>query len=221
MSQVPTRGLRIVFLGPPGAGKGTQAQEFARARGIPHLSTGDLLRAAVAAKSPLGLEADGYMSQGKLVPDALVLRVLEERLGRADARNGFVLDGYPRTLGQAEQLARITPVDVAVWFEVPAEALVARLAGRRTCPACHRVYNVETKPPRRPGTCDVDGSALVQRPDDRPEAVAERLRVYARDTEPLLAYFRDRHLLKPLDARGTPEEVTHRLERLFPPNGTA
>ncbi len=219
MSQGPTRGLKIVFLGPPGAGKGTQAQEFARTRGIPHLSTGDLLRAAVAAKSPLGLEAEGYMRQGKLVPDALVLRLLEERLAKADAQNGFVLDGYPRTLGQAEQLSRITPVDAAAWFEVPAETLIARLAGRRICPTCHRVYNVETKPPRKPGTCDLDGSDLVQRPDDRPEAVAERLRVYARDTEPLLAYFRDRHLLKPLDARGTPEEVAHRLGRLFAPNG--
>ncbi len=219
MSPGSTGGLRVVFLGPPGAGKGTQAQGFARARGIPHLSTGDLLRAAVAARTPLGQEAEGYMRAGQLVPDGLVLKLLEERLARPDARNGFVLDGYPRTLAQAEQLSRIARIDAAAWFEVPAETLTERLAGRRVCPKCQRVYNVATNPPRTPETCDDDGSPLAQRSDDRPEAVAERLRVYARDTAPLLSYFRDRHLLRTLDATGTPHEVARRLERLFAEKG--
>lgn len=204
-------GRRFVFLGPPGAGKGTQAAQLARSWGIPHLSTGDLLRAAVAAGTPLGKEADGYMRAGRLVPDALVLRLLKERLGRPDAARGFVLDGYPRTLPQAEELARITPIDVAVWFEVEPHRLVDRLAGRRVCPTCQRVYHVLTRPPRRAGRCDDDDSELLQRPDDQPGAVAVRLEVYARDTAPLLQHFRSLGVLRTVDANGSPAEVGARL----------
>lgn len=215
------RSWRIVFLGPPGAGKGTQAARFCRAHGIPHLSTGDLLRAAVAAKSPLGAEAEGYMRAGQLVPDALVLRLLQDRLGRPDARRGFVLDGYPRNLAQAEALERITPVDAAAWFELENEALVARLAGRRVCPTCQRVYNLETKPPRDDGRCDDGHGALVQRPDDRPEAVAERLNVYARETAPLLEHFRARGLLRTVDASGPEDAVAARLRSALGNGGGA
>lgn len=204
-------GRRFVFLGPPGAGKGTQAAQLARSWGIPHLSTGDLLRAAVAAGTPLGKEADGYMRAGRLVPDALVLRLLKERLGRPDAARGFVLDGYPRTLPQAEELARITPIDVAVWFEVEPHRLVDRLAGRRVCPTCQRVYHVLTRPPRRAGRCDDDDSELLQRPDDQPGAVAVRLEVYARDTAPLLQHFRSLGVLRTVDANGSPAEVGARV----------
>lgn len=209
---------RIVFLGPPGAGKGTQASAIARARGVPHLSTGDLLRAAVAARSPLGQEAEGYMREGKLVPDELVLRLLEARLEEADARAGFVLDGFPRTIAQAEALSRITPIDVAVWFEIDPRLLVERLSGRRLCPTCQRVYHVVSRPPKRPETCDDDGTSLVRRPDDRPEAVAERLRVYDHATAPLLGLFRTRGVLRPVEANGTPEEVGARLDRLLGPS---
>jgi adenylate kinase len=209
---------RIVFLGPPGAGKGTQAVGFARVRSIPHLSTGDLLRAAVAARTPLGAEADGYMRAGKLVPDQLVLRILSERLALPDAQRGFVLDGFPRTLAQAEELDRLTAIDAAVWFEVEPATLVARLSGRRICPKCQRVYNVATRPPREADRCDDDHSPLLQRPDDRPEAVEERLRVFARDTAPLLEHYRRRGLLATVDATGAPETVERRLASLLPPS---
>ena len=202
---------RIVFLGPPGAGKGTQAAGLARELGIPHLSTGDLLRAAVAAGSPLGTEADGYMRAGKLVPDELVLKILEERLTRPDAKTGFLLDGYPRNLAQGETLARRTPVDAVVSFEVPADELVRRLSERRTCPKCQSVYHLTFQPPKMAGRCDHDGAELVQRPDDRPEAVQNRLKVYADQTAPLLDFYRQRGLLRPVDARGTPEEVARRI----------
>ena len=202
---------RIVFLGPPGAGKGTQAAGLARELGIPHLSTGDLLRAAVAAGSPLGREAEGYMRAGQLVPDELVLKILEERLARPDAGSGFLLDGYPRNVAQGETLARRTPVDRVVSFEVPSEELVRRLSERRTCPKCQSVYHLTFQPPKTRGRCDHDGAELIQRPDDRPEAVAQRLKVYAEQTAPLLDFYRRRGLLRPVDAGGSPEEVARRI----------
>ncbi len=202
---------RIVFLGPPGVGKGTQAATLAKELGVPHLSTGDLLRAAVAAKTPLGLEAQGHMDAGRLVPDDLVLKILGERLAAADAQRGFILDGFPRNLAQAERLARITPVDIVLSFELPAKLLIERLAGRRVCPTCQSVYNVATRPPKREGICDRDGTALVQRPDDRPEAITTRLAVYAEQTAPLLGFYRKAGLLHAVDAAGSPDEVAARV----------
>lgn len=202
---------RIVFLGPPGAGKGTQATLLAHALGIPHLSTGDLLRGAVAARTPLGLEAEGYMHAGQLVPDRLVLGILTERLARPDARSGFVLDGFPRNRAQAETLEQLRPVDVVVSFEVPAAELVRRLSERRTCPQCQTVYHLTSHPPKVPGRCDRDGAELVQRPDDRPEAISTRLAVYAEQTAPLLEFYRTRGLLRSIEADGTPSEVAARV----------
>lgn len=202
---------RIVFLGPPGAGKGTQAAKLSRELGVPHLSTGDLLRAAVAARTPLGLAADRYMRAGELVPDELVFEILGERLAQPDARSGFLLDGFPRNLSQAETLDRRTPIDVVISFELPDDELVRRLSGRWTCPKCQSVYHVVSHPPRDSGRCDRDGTELVQRPDDRPEAVVTRLKVYAEKTAPLLDYYRARGLLRPIDANGTVESVYERL----------
>lgn len=209
---------RIVFLGPPGVGKGTQAARLAAELHVPHLSTGDLLRAAVAAQTPLGREADGHMRAGRLVPDALVLGILRERLAAPDARDGFLLDGYPRNLAQAEALAAITPVDAVLAFDLPREALVERLTGRRVCPTDQSVYHVAFHPPKVPGRCDRDGAELVQRPDDRPEAVGTRLAVYAEQTEPLLAHYRTNGLLRPIDARGSPDEVAARIRAALPGN---
>lgn len=208
---------RIVFLGPPGAGKGTQASLLSRELGIPHLSTGDLLRAAVAARTPLGLEAEGHMNAGRLVPDELVLQILAERLRGREAAGGFVLDGYPRNLAQARALETITPIDRVVFFDLPHDVLVRRLSARRICPKCQSVYNVESRPPRTPGRCDHDGAELVQRPDDRPEAVAIRLKVYDEQTAPLLDHYRQRGLLRSIDASGSPDDVTARIRPLLPP----
>jgi adenylate kinase len=208
--------LRVVFLGPPGAGKGTQAARLAKERGIPHLSTGDLLRSAVAARTPLGLEADGFMRRGALVPDELVLQILQERLRAPDAREGFLLDGYPRNLAQAERLEKMTPVDAVLAFDLPEATLVERLSGRRVCPTCQSVYHVSTQPPRAPGRCDREGAELVQRPDDRPEAISTRLRVYAEQTAPLLAHYRARGLLRSVPAEGSPDEVAARVRSALP-----
>jgi|SRR5580658_2859387 adenylate kinase len=202
---------RIVFLGPPGAGKGTQAATLAQSLAIPHLSTGDLLRAAVAAKTPLGVAADDHIRAGRLVPDPLVLEILGERLNRPDAAAGFLLDGFPRNLAQAEALDRRTPLDTVVAFELPTDLLLTRLTGRRMCPQCKSVYNVVTQPPKVPDHCDRDGTLLTQRPDDRPEAVGTRLEVYRTETAPLLQYYTGRGILRPIDATGSPEAVGARV----------
>lgn len=206
---------RVVFLGPPGAGKGTQAARVARELGVPHLSTGDILRAEVAAKSPLGEKADGYMRAGRLVPDDLVLEMLRARLDRPDARQGYLLDGFPRNLAQAEALEKFSSVERVVSLDVSPDLIVRRLSERWTCPKCQSVYNLTTKPPKVPGVCDLDGTPLVQRPDDRAEAVTTRLKVYAEQTAPLLDYYRQRRLLRSVDASGTPDEVTERIRRVL------
>jgi adenylate kinase len=193
---------RIVLLGAPGAGKGTQAKRLAQRDGLAHLSTGDMLRAAVAAGSPAGKAAKGHMDAGRLVPDDVVFGVLFERL---DARTpGFVLDGFPRNVAQARELdqrlaALRLPLEAVVDIEVPDARLVARLSGRRACGGCGRNYHVDFLPPRKPGVCDDCGAALVQRADDKPEVVQERLAVYHRQTEPLIAYYRSQGLLVSVD----------------------
>jgi adenylate kinase len=202
---------RIVFLGPPGAGKGTQATELAERLGVPHLSTGDLLRAAVAAQTPLGRQAQDHIHAGRLVPDVLVLQILRERLENVDARDGFLLDGFPRTIAQAEALATVSPIDRVLLFEIPEALLLERLTQRRTCPKCGTAYNLATRPPQRAGHCDLDGAALQHRDDDRPEAVRTRLKVYQEQTHPLVAHYRRLGLLRSVNAEGTPDEVRARV----------
>jgi adenylate kinase len=202
---------RLAFIGPPGAGKGTQAALLAKRLGIPHLATGDLLRTAVAARSPLGLQAEKYMRAGELVPDQLVVEIVADRLQGDHGRSGFLLDGFPRTLAQGESLDRIAPLDHVVAFEIPESVLLERLSERRQCPKCGSVYNLKTMPPRVPGRCDLDGTELVTRNDDRPEAVRTRFRAYHQQTAPLIDFYQNRGILRRIDAVGDTTSVATRV----------
>jgi adenylate kinase len=205
-------GLRLIFLGPPGVGKGTQAKRLAADRGLPHISTGDILRAEVEAGSDLGHKAKGYMDRGELVPDDLVVAMVVRRLTRDDCREGYLLDGFPRTLGQADALeAELGKtderIDKVLYFHAPDEVLVRRLAGRRTCPACGANYHVEAMPPETEGVCDRCGAELIQREDDRPETVRKRLEVYKAQTQDLIDHYRSAGLLEEIDATGMVDEI--------------
>jgi len=213
--------MRIVLLGAPGAGKGTQSQRLVERLGIPQISTGDLLRRAVARGSELGRQAKEAMDAGRLVDDSLVLGMIRERLGERDARKGFILDGFPRNLAQAHALERLLenlgqPLDAVVQLEVDYRELVRRISGRRSCADCGRVFNMLTSPPSgRAEICPRTGAPhrLVQRPDDNEATVAERLRVYDEKTRPLIDFYRARGLLRVIDAQGDVDEVTRRLSR--------
>jgi len=199
--------VRIAFLGPPGAGKGTQARDLAQEWGVLHLATGDMLREAVAAGSPLGREAKDYMDRGALVPDDVIIRMMGERLGRAEARRGFILDGFPRTIAQAEALGTLLKdlgltLDTVVYFDVSEPELLRRLTGRRVCRKCGHTYHLVSNPPKRPGVCDACGGELYQREDDSEATVRNRLDVYRRQTSPLLDYYRERHMLTTVSGEG-------------------
>jgi adenylate kinase len=203
---------RAIFLGAPGAGKGTQARALAAEWGVPQVATGDMLREAVAAKTPLGLEAKRYMDSGGLVPDDVVIGLVDERLGRPDAAAGFVLDGFPRTAAQAQALdamlqRRRETLDRVVYLEVGREELLRRLTGRRTCAKCGTAFHLVSAPPKVAGRCDKCGGELTQRSDDTREAVANRLDVYERQTAPLLAYYRERGLLAAVPGEGAMDRV--------------
>jgi adenylate kinase len=196
--------MRIILLGPPGSGKGTQASALEARESIPHIASGDLLRANVRDHTELGRRAKPYMDRGELVPDDLILDMMAERLSEPDARQGYVLDGFPRTVAQAEALAERleqlgAQLDAVVYLNVPEAEILRRLSGRRTCPSCNAIYHVDTMPPRRAGVCDKCGAALIQRDDERPEVVRNRLEVYAEQTQPLLDYYRQRGLLREID----------------------
>lgn len=197
----------VILLGAPGSGKGTLAAELARVPGIRHLSSGDLLRGAVKAGTPAGLKAKAYMDAGNLVPDALITEMVDEVLSADADANVLLLDGFPRTIPQADLLGDLLArkgvrLRGALLLEVPDDVLVARIAGRRVCPACGATYNVATLPPRREGLCDACGAALATRKDDDPATVRHRLDVYARETFPLIDYYRQRGLLHAVDASG-------------------
>jgi adenylate kinase len=207
-------GVRLVVLGRQGAGKGTQCVRLSRHYVVPHISTGDMLRAAVKAGTELGRQAGEIMADGQLVPDELMVGIVRERLSEDDTtQRGYILDGFPRTVAQAEKLAEITaaqPLDVVVDLDVPEEIVLERLAGRRVCVDCQANYSVDA-PPKYGWRCDNCGGEVVQREDDTPEAIQKRLDAYERETAPLVKWYSDRGLLEVVDGLGDPDEVTQRM----------
>jgi adenylate kinase len=212
--------VRIILLGPPGAGKGTQAGAVSEAFGIPHISTGDILRTNVREGTELGREAKRYMDAGDLVPDDVIIGMVGERLAEPDASEGFLFDGFPRTVPQAEALERLLveqeqPLDVVLRLSVDQGELVNRLTGRRTCTSCGAVFHVEHSPPQVEGTCDVCGGEIVQREDDREDVVLNRLQVYRSQTEPLEQFYWERGLLRDVEAVGEVDEISERVLKIL------
>jgi adenylate kinase len=208
----------LIFIGPPGSGKGTQAKRLAGRFGIPHISTGDMLREAVSEGTKLGQEADKIMKAGALVPDDIMIGMIRERLAKPDAAKGFILDGFPRTLPQAEKLDNLVsrngtdPLRV-VRLLVPDEAIVKRIALRRTCAQCGAIYHLENQPPKVSDVCDRDGGALIARPDDTEGAVRKRLESFHRQTAPVADYYQSKKLLKEVDGMGPVDQIFERIEK--------
>lgn len=208
----------LVLLGPPGSGKGTQAKKLVTERHWPQLSTGDMLRAAISQGTQLGLEAKSFMDKGSLVPDAVVIGLIKERIQAPDCKNGFILDGFPRTIPQAEALDQMLAqqskkVDKAVLFDIDDSELIRRLSGRRTCPKCGAMFHIESAKPKRDGICDQCGAALVQRDDDKAEVIEKRLAVYKNQTAPLTSYYSKQNKLRTMDASLPAEQVTQALNQ--------
>jgi adenylate kinase len=208
--------MRVVLVGPPGAGKGTQARALQSTFGIPQISTGDLLREAVREGTSLGKQARTYMDKGELVPDSVVMSLVAERIQKPDCTKGFLLDGFPRTIVQADAIAaeldRIKQqLDAVISIVVTRQELVERLSGRWVCRSCQAMYHERFTPPRKSGVCDACGGELYQRTDDKAETITARLEVYERSTAPLLSYYRERALLHDIDGMGTPEVIAQRI----------
>lgn len=198
---------KVVFLGAPGTGKGTQAKKLSSKYGLPHVSTGDILRNAVKKGTELGLKAKAIMDRGDLVPDEVILGIVENRLVKPDCAKGFLLDGFPRTLAQAEAFDKWDSANCAIQIDVPDDVLVKRLVLRRTCPSCGSMYHLEYQPPAVEGVCDKCGTALVQREDDREDVVKSRFQVYVKKTEPLIDYYRKKDVLHKVDGNRDAETV--------------
>lgn len=209
--------MNLILLGPPGVGKGTQAKRLTEEYRVPQVSTGDMLRAALKAGTPLGKEAKTYMDKGALVPDSVVLGLVEERIQAADAQNGFMLDGFPRTVPQADGLAVMMSkqgkkIDHVVCLTASNDELVRRLSGRRTCKECNAPFHVDFKPSKKQGVCDTCGGQLYQRDDDKEEAIRARLVTYDTQTKPLIEYYKAKGLLRPVDGLGSMEAVYGRIQ---------
>lgn len=201
--------MKIILLGAPGAGKGTQAEIISERRNIPQISTGNIIREALKSGTEVGLKAKEFIENGLLVPDEVVIAIIKERIAKDDCANGFILDGFPRTIAQAEALDNMgVSIDCVLDIEVADEAITSRLSGRRVCGACGSSYHMEYKKPREEGRCDKCGGALIQRKDDHPDTVAERLKVYHEQTEPLKAYYEKTGKLKIVEGQDTVEETT-------------
>jgi len=209
--------LKIVIFGPPGSGKGTYASRLEKRLGVPHISTGDLVREEIRNQTPLGRMIEKYSSSGRLVPDEIVTEILKKRLA-SELSRGFILEGYPRTVGQATQLEKITKVDVVVNLNVPDKIIVDRLSARLQCKSCGAIYNERTLKPKVPGKCDKCGGGLFRRVDDQPEVIRERLRVYREASEPVVDFYRSRNLLKDIvndDPSADPDQIVDQILKLI------
>lgn len=216
--------IRIVMLGGPGAGKGTQAKRMAVAYKLPHISTGDIFRAHLREGTPIGLQVKQYLDSGGLVPDELTCQIVADRICSEDCSVGYILDGFPRSLPQAKEFQRLLAtrgeaVDLVINVDITDEEIVDRLSSRRSCPKCGAIYNLKFGPPKQEGVCDVDGEALIQRVDDQEATIRERLRVYHETTEPIIAYYEEQGMLKTVDGSVAPEAVFAKIEEIIAATG--
>ena len=207
--------MKLVFLGPPGAGKGTLATLAKDTFGVVHISTGDIFRSNIKNGTPLGLKVKAILDSGGLVSDETTIEIVKDRLAQPDCRAGFLLDGFPRTVTQAEALAGFETLDAVVNFDLEDSKIVARLSGRRVCKNCGTGYHLTSLPPKKSGVCDKCGGELIQRKDDEPESIKERLKVYQAQTEPLIQWYRSKGLLRNIDASPSPEEVLKELKKVL------
>ena len=212
--------MKIIMLGAPGAGKGTQAKKIAEKYGVPHISTGDIFRANIKAGTELGMKAKGYMDQGLLVPDEVTIGMLLDRIHQDDCEKGYVLDGFPRTIPQAESLTKALAemgeaIDFAIDVDVPDENIISRMSGRRACLKCGATYHTQFAPPAKEGVCDACGSELVLRDDDKPETVKNRLKVYHEQTQPLIDYYKEKGVLHTVDGTQTMEAVFQSITKIL------
>ncbi len=211
--------MRIVFIGPPGIGKGTYAKMLNQKYGIPHISTGDIFREEIAKGSELGQKVKYYVERGLLVPDEIVIEVVKQRLSRPDCERGFILDGFPRTINQAIALDNITKIDAAIVFEAPLSVIIERVSGRLICPNCGAIYHMSWKPPKNPWICDVCGSKLIRREDDSPEVIRRRFEIYKQTFSPVIEYYREKGILIEIDASREAPEVVKELEKILKDRG--
>lgn len=216
--------MRLILLGAPGAGKGTYGDVLAKQLEIPKISTGDILRQNVSQQTDLGKEAKGFMDSGRLVPDHVIIKMVEGRLGQSDCESGFILDGFPRTLAQAHALNEVlgqrgVQVDKVIHVDVPLEVIIRRLTNRRVCPSCGGNFNVLTAPPKQEGTCDQCGTALVQRSDDQEDVIQKRFAIFEFETKPLISFYRSRGILQRVDSDGKVADVVSKIMEWLKPEG--
>ncbi len=216
--------MRLVLLGAPGAGKGTQAKKLIERYSIPQISTGDILRKAVQDGTPLGKEAKSYMDRGELVPDSVVIGIIKDRLKENDCKKGYILDGFPRNVAQAKALDEMlsslnSPLDYAISIDVPFDELMKRLTGRRTCRSCGQMYNIYFTPPKKNGVCDKCGGELYQRDDDKEETIRKRLEVYEAQTAPVIGYYREKGILKSVPGTGEIDDIFNKIISILEKRG--